>query len=99
MPITTATYTRTQAAVGRSTTTAVGTACRTTPKHNLSITTRPPGSRAISALQRLPGAQGVGAVASAVLTAVMVVAVEAASVGSTVVVGDSEVLVGVVVGI
>src|SRR5262245_24888074 len=99
MPITTATCTRIPAVVGRSMTTAVGTASRTAPRRSRLTTTRLLDLRATS-VPRLPlGVRAVGVEASAVLIVVMVVAVEAASVGSTVVVEDLEVLAEVVVGI
>ena len=68
--ITTATCTKTRAAVGTSTTTAIGTAFRTAPGRSLSIMTRLLGLRATSALRRHPGGHVAGAAASVDLTGV-----------------------------
>src|SRR5215831_15335945 len=83
--------TRIRAAVGRNTTTAVGTACRIAPGRSHSITMLLLALRATNALLPLPGVPEVGVVASVVLTVAMEVGVF-----STVVVEALVVVVGIV---
>src|SRR5262245_30502873 len=88
--------TRTPAVGGTNTTTGAGTAFRTAPRHSPSITTRHLASRATSAPHRRLGAHGAGAVVSAAWTVIVVVAVSAVEVSSTV---GGAVCLAVVVGI
>src|SRR5262245_21374287 len=88
--------TRTPAVGGTNTTTGAGTAFRTAPRHSPSITTRHLASRATSAPHRRLGAHGAGAVVSAAWTVIVVGAVSAVEVSSTV---GGAVCLAVVVGI
>src|SRR5262245_16682306 len=88
--------TRTRAVGGTNTTTGAGTAFRTAPGHSPSTTMRHLASRATSAPHRRLGAHGAGAAVSAAWTVIVVVAVSAVEVSSTV---GGAVCLAVVVGI
>src|SRR5262245_19580553 len=93
-------YIRTRVAVGKNTTTAVGTACRTIDRRSRLTLSNRHDSGAISAPLLPPGVRGIGAVVSVEPIAVLPVVESLAaggSVGLVVVVGTVEISVASVV--